>query len=397
MPEREFVVFVALLMALTALSIDVMLPAMPAIADAYALADANDRQAIVTAFMLGFAVGHPLFGPLADRFGRVGPLLVTLVCVFLMSVAAAWAPDYGWMLVARFVQGVAGAGTRVIAMAIVRDRYGGRNMARIMSVAMSIFIIVPIVAPGIGGLLVAYGHWRWAFLVVGLVSLLMLVWTRGRLAETLRPEDRLPLRASAIARSMSDVATDRFTLAHGTALGLMMGAMFTYLGSAQQIFGELYGLGDLFPLAFSAMACGLVVASLINSRIVERIGMRPISRVAAAAFTAVAGVHALVATFATPPLVVFSLLLLVDLFLFGLMMPNLNALAMEPHGHRAGIASAYLGFYSTALGAVLGGLVGRAYDGTVLPMMLGYVCLGGLTFVCIRIGDDGRVTTPSRA
>lgn len=390
MSEREFIIFAAMLTALTALGIDIMLPAMPAIAAAYALADPNDRQAIVAVYMLGFALGHLIFGPLADRFGRVRPLLAALALVFLTSLAAASAPEYSWLLVARFVQGVSCAGARVIAIAAVRDRFGGREMARVMSLVMSIFIIVPIVAPGIGGVLVAQGHWQWTILAVGLMAVGLFIWARARLAETLVPEDRMPLRPGKIAGSMLDIGSDRLTFGYATAQGLLLAAIIAYLGSAQQIFGELYELGELFPVAFSSMALGLVAASLINSRIVRRLGMRPISRVAGVAFVAVAGGHLLISLGGTPPLFVFAPLLAANLLLFGLIMPNLNALAMEPHGHRAGMAAAFLGFYTTALGAIVGGWIGRLYDGTIQPLLLGYLAIGIFMLVFMWIADNGR-------
>ncbi|VAW10162.1 MFS family multidrug efflux protein, similarity to bicyclomycin resistance protein Bcr [hydrothermal vent metagenome] len=390
MSEREFIVFAAMLTALTALGIDIMLPAMPVIAATFALADTNDRQAIVAVYMLGFAIGHLFFGPLADRFGRVRPLLIALLMVFLTSLAAAQAPEYSWLLVARFVQGLSSAGARVIAIAAIRDRFGGREMARVMSLVMSIFIIVPVVAPGIGGVLVAYGLWKWTFGAVGLMAIGLFVWARARLTETLAPQDQAPLRPGYIARSMLDIATDRLTLGYATAQGLLLAAIIAYLGSAQQIFGELYELGELFPVAFSSMALGLVAASLINSRIVRRLGMRPISRVAGVAFVAVAGGHLLISLGGTPPLLVFAPLLAANLLLFGLIMPNLNALAMEPHGHRAGTAAAFLGFYTTALGAIVGGWIGQLYDGTVQPLLSGYLAIGVFMLVFMWIADSGR-------
>jgi len=390
MSEREFIVFAAMMSALTALGIDIMLPAMPAIAEAFALAGSNDQQAIVAYYMLGFAVGHLIFGPLSDRFGRVQPLLVALLLVFVTSLAAAWAPEYSWLLVARFVQGVCSAGARVIAIAAIRDRFEGREMARVMSLVMSIFIVVPIFAPGLGGILVAYGLWKWTILAIGLMAIGLFVWARLRLEETLAPQNQAPLHWGTITRSMLDIASHRLTFGYATAQGLLLAAIIAYLGSAQQIFGELYELGELFPLAFSSMALGLVAASLINGRIVRRLGMRPISRVAGVAFVVIAGAHLGLALAGTPPLWLFAPLLGANLLLFGLIMPNLNALAMEPHGHRAGTAAAFLGFYSTALGAGLGGWIGQLYDGTVQPLLLGYLAIGVLMLVFMWVADNRR-------
>lgn len=400
MPEREFIALMAMLVAMTALSIDIMLPALPAIAQIFSLDDANDRQGVVTAFILGFAVGQPFFGPLADRYGRVRPLAGALLLVLLMSFAAAFATDFNSVLAARFVQGLGGAGARVIAIAIIRDRFGGRDMARVMSVIMSVFIIVPVVAPSAGGVLVALGHWQWTFYAIAVFTVLLLTWVALRLPETLSPDHVGPTGPVGIARSMLEVARDRTTLAYSTGQGFLLGGLFAYIGSAQQVFTEVYGLGDLFPIAFGAMALGIVAASLTNSRIVGRVGMRPISRLASTGYIAVTWLHAVVALAYAPPLPVFGVLLTFSLFLFGMMMPNLNALAMEPHGARAGIASSFVGFYTTLLGAIIGGTIGQLFDGTVLPLVLGYAVLSVLTRLAIAMapgfGESGDHSSPPR-
>ena len=390
MPEREFIFLMALLTALTALGIDIILPAMPVIADTFGLKNANDQQLLVTVFMLGFAVGNPVVGPLADRFGRVRPLLVALVLVFVVSLVAAWAPDYTWLLVARFVQGFCSAAARVIPMAIIRDRFGGREMARITSIVMSIFIIVPVLAPSLGGLIVAYSDWKLLFLAISLMALVLFVWSRARLSESLKPEDVVLLNPTALAKTMWSVAGDRLTLGYALAQASVLAVIYCYLGSAQQIFGEQYGLGTLFPLAFSSIAIGLVIASLINSRIVVRLGMRLIGRRAGFAFMLIAAGHGVLTYFAEPPLMVFIVLIAAKMFLVGLLMPNLNALAMEPHGHRAGIASAFLGFFSTSIGAVVGGLIGSLYNGTTLPMMICFCFLGVAMLTFMWIADNDR-------
>jgi DHA1 family bicyclomycin/chloramphenicol resistance-like MFS transporter len=292
------------------------------------------------------------------------------------------------MLVARFAQGLAGAGTRVIAIAIVRDRFGGRDMARVMSMVMSVFIVVPVVAPGLGGVLVAYGHWQWTFYAIAAMALALIVWAAARLRETLRPDFRRPLRPGVIAAGMAEVARHRFTLGYGTAQGLLLGVLFAYISSSQQIFGEVFGLGELFPIAFGASALGMVVAFMTNARIVGRFGMRLISKTAIMAFIAVSAVQVAIAWFGNASLHVFGPLLAANLFLFGMITPNLNALAMEPHGERAGTASAFLGFYTTLIGAVLGGWIGSFFDGTVLPLVLGYLGLGIAALAAMSISTS---------
>lgn len=397
MAEREFVAMMAMLVALTALSIDIMLPALPAISDAYGLTGANDRQAVVVAYVLGFGLGQPFFGPLTDRFGRLPLLTIALALTFATSLAAAWAPDYSMLLAARFAQGLGGAGTRVVAIAVVRDRFGGRDMARVMSLVMSVFVIIPVVAPSIGGLLVHIGHWQWTFHATGLVAAALLVWAALRLGESLRPEHRRPLSPGPIVSAMAGVARHRFTLGFATAQGFLFGAIFAYLSTAQQIFGEIYGLGDLFPLVFAAVVVGLVIANLANSRLVGRLGMRPISRAAVYGYIAVGALHVAIAWFGNPPLWLFSTLLGAGFFMFGMMMPNLNALAMEPHAGVAGTASAWLGFYTTMIGAVLGGFIGSFLGETVFPLVLGILLIGIATRLAMLYSEavaDDIITAP---
>lgn len=396
MSEFEFVVLTALLVALTAFSIDVMLPAFPEIAGTYAVADLNSMQSMITAYMIGFAAGHPFFGPIADRFGRKIPLLSSLFMVFVAAIFAAYAPDYTWMLAARVFQGFMGAGARLVAVAIVRDLYGGRDMARIMSMVMSVFILVPVLAPGIGGLLIEFGHWRWTFFAIAVMALCVGVWSSLRLVETLLPEDRLPLRPGPIFSTMMRVATHRATVCYATAQGLLLASIFSYLGTAPQIFGDLYGMGALFPLAFGAAAIGLVISATANSRIVKKYGMRPISGWAAIAYIFVCVIGSGVSLLGTPPFAVTFAVLASTQFLFGLIMPNINALSMEPHGCHAGIASAFLGFYPTALGAGLGWVIGNLYNDTVQPLFFGYLALGLFMLLFMWLADTDRSVVSAR-
>ncbi|MCA1974053.1 MAG: multidrug effflux MFS transporter [Caenispirillum sp.] len=388
----EFVAIVALMMALTALSIDIMLVALPDIAASYALSDPNDRQLVITAYLLGFAAGQPVCGPLSDRFGRK-PVLAAGILVFgVGSLGALAAPDFGWLLWARALMGLGAAAPRIMAISIVRDRFAGRGMARVMSFVMMIFIIIPIIAPSLGALILLGGDWHWIFAALFAVGLLLLVWTGVRLPETLPPAKRRPLSLGSIGEAARTVVTTRQTVGYTLAMGFMFGSLMTYIGSAQQVFMDAYDVSaEMFPLLFALVASVMALASLTNARLVERIGMRRVSHAALLGFVAAGAVLAAFGFPALPPLAVLVAFLMVTFFCFGLIAPNFNALAMEPLGHIAGMGSSLTGFYGTAGGAVFGWLAGQAYDGSVQPLTVGFAAFGVLALVCVLVTERGRL------
>lgn len=388
----EFVALVALMMALTALSIDIMLVALPDIAATYALSDPNDRQLVITAYLLGFAAGQPVCGPLSDRFGRK-PVLAGGIAVFSVgAVGALMAPDFAGLLWARALMGLGAAAPRIMAVSIVRDRFAGRGMARVMSFVMMIFIIIPIVAPSLGALILLGGDWHWIFAALLGVGLLLLGWSAVRLPETLPRDKRRPLSVSSVAGAARIVVTTRQTVGYTLAMGFMFGCLMTYIGSAQQVFMDAYDVSaEAFPLLFALVASVMAAASLTNARLVERIGMRRVSHAAVLGFVAAGLVLAAFGFPEHPPLAVLVGFLMVCFFCFGLIAPNFNALAMEPLGAIAGMGSSLTGFYGTAGGAVFGWLAGQAYDGTVRPMTLAFASFGLLALVCVLATERGRL------
>ncbi len=390
-PFVEFVLLMALLMALTALSIDIMLVALPDIDRAFAIADPNDRQLVVTAYMLGFAVGQPFYGPLSDRFGRKPILAIGLVVSALGAVGAFMAPDFGALLSSRALQGLGAAAPRVLAVAIVRDRFAGRHMARVMSFVMMVFIIVPVVAPMMGQGLMVLGPWQWIFALLAVVTVLLLAWAGIRLPETRPAEDRLPLSGRALGDAARLVLTTRRTVGYTVATGFMFGGLMTYLGSSQQIFVDVYGLGIGFPLIFGAVASVMAIAAFGNAQLVERLGMRRVSHAALIGYVVACGVLAIMGYPERPPLLGFCIFLAATFFCFSLMMPNFSALAMEPLGHVAGTASSFIGFYTTAAGAFLGWLVGQAFDGSVRPLAIGFTVFGVAALLIVLATERGRL------
>lgn len=387
--QVEFIALIAVMMALTAISIDIMLPALPAIGEALGVADPNNRQIVIISYVLGFSVGQLAYGRLSDRFGRKPVLMFGLAIFIASSLVASLASSFTALLVARTVQGLGAAAPRVIAVAIVRDLYAGRQMARVMSFAMTVFIIIPVLAPSIGQGLLQVGTWRLNFDLMLIVGIIVAVWAGLRLPETNKQGAAgAPLSLSASLRLALETPQ---TIGYAVSAGFIFGCLMSYVSSAQQVFTDVFDLGADFPIAFGAIASLMAVASVTNAHMVERLGMRRVSHTALTLFVAVSGLLVAAASSGAATVMLFIGLMAALFFLFGLIAPNFNALAMEPQGHNAGMASSIIGFVSTGLGALSGGLVGHLFDGTVLPLALGFFGLS-LVSLAIVVGVEG----PSR-
>ncbi len=390
--DRQFALMLAMTMAMTALAIDVMLPAFGEIREAMDLpAGSSDTGALITVFFLGLAIAQIPAGLLADRFGRKPVLHIGLVLYALGAVGAMFAPSLGWMLVGRFLWGLGAGGPRVVAVAIVRDRYSGDRMARMMSFVMAMFILIPIVAPSIGSALLAIGPWQLVFGFCALVACAVNLWCT-RLPETLHPEHRRPLQLRPILLGARTVVRSRETVLLGVALTAVMASFMSYLASAELIIEETFDLGGAFPVIFGGLAVGMGLATFTNGRIVERIGMWSLLRVVLAAYAVVTGVVLLVAlaTDGVPPVAVYMPLLAIGLANHSLLVPNLNSAAMQPVGAVAGTASALLGTVTIAAGSLIGSRIDQAFDGTVRPLSIAFFVSSLVALVCFTVAHRGR-------
>jgi DHA1 family bicyclomycin/chloramphenicol resistance-like MFS transporter len=391
MPLWELVALVAGLMSLNALAIDSMLPALGEIADTYKLERANDQQLVIYAYLLGFGAPQLFFGPVTDAYGRRGLLMFCLLGYVAGAFACMLTTSFSFLLLARFLQGIVASGIRVVAQSVIRDLVAGRAMARIMSLIMTVFMIVPIIAPAIGQGIMIWFSWQWTFGVLGIAGLLMFAWAGLRLPETLPAKKRKPLNMGEAFSAYRLVLNTRTTLGYVTAGGIIFGSLFAFIGASEQIFSEVFNEGHRFALWFAVIASSLAVSNLANAALVERYGMRRISHLAMLAFIAFSLINFLAMKLLGQRLEIFIPLFALAFGCFGMMGANFSAIALEPLGDIAGTASAAYGFAGTTVASLLGLMVAGMYDGTVMPILLGFVGLGVAAFVMVLITERGRL------
>ena len=388
----EFIPLVALLLSLVALSIDAMLPALPAIGRDLGAAHPNDVQFVVIALFLGLGVGQILYGPLSDHIGRKPAIYAGLATFMAGCLVSIFAPTFEVMLAGRVLQGIGAAGPRIVTMALVRDQYKGRQMARIMSFVMAVFILVPTVAPAIGqGILLAAG-WRAIFVTFFVIAAAACTWLALRQPETLPAARRRPFSLRAIGRALREILGIRAAMGYTLATGFAFSPFVAYLSSAQQIFQEAYHTGALFPLYFGVLALAIGGAALVNSRLVMKYGMRRLSSAAAScvALTSLVTWAGAVAFGGLPPLWFFMSCFMLVFACVGLLFGNLNALAMEPLGHVAGLGAAVIASIATLVSVPLGALVGQGFDGTLYVLAGAFTFFGAATLAAIRWAAHGR-------
>jgi len=361
-------------MAMGAMAIDIMLPAFPDMRVEFAMAADSARVGwVVTAFFLGLAVGPWLYGPASDRFGRRPLLLAGLGLYAVAGIAAVFAPTFGWVIAARFVWGLGAAAPRSLSLAMIRDRYEGDAMARLMSMIMAVFLLVPILAPGFGAVLNSFAPWRIVFWVPVIASVGLLVWGWFRLPETLPVERRRPFTFASLGDAVRAIASNRQTVCFTAAITFLFGVMTTYLAGSELIVEDVYDMGPWFPVFFGAIAVLLALSSLNNARLVRRLGITVLVRRMAVIGVALAAVLVVVALTdgGQPPFLLFAVALAVVVAVAQGLVPNCNTAAMMPVPHVAGTASAVIATITTAGGALLGGLVTGAFDGTTRPIAIG--------------------------
>ena len=389
---NEFIALVAMLTALVAMSIDTMLPAVGQIATELGAANPNDRQFIVLAFFAGLMIGTLIFGPVSDSVGRKPTIYVGLVLFVAGSLLCMVSTTFPMLIAGRLLQGIGASSPRIVSMAMVRDGAKGAEMARIMSFVMSVFMLVPILAPSIGQGVLYIANWRYIFAGFVIAAIIVAIWLATRQAETLSPENRREFSAAKLMSSAGEVFKSPVAFGYTLAVGFIFAAFTTFLGTSQQIFADQYQQGDAFALWFGGLACGIAISMILNGIYVKQIGMRKLSQWALLGFIAV-WCTMLVLCFifkGHPPLPAVGVLFFISWFCSGMIFGNYNAMALEPMGHIAGMAAAISGALSTLIAVVLGGIAGRQYDGTLYPITVAFVVFGLMALVFSTWAERGR-------
>jgi DHA1 family bicyclomycin/chloramphenicol resistance-like MFS transporter len=394
---REMTAMLAALMALNSFAIDAMIPALPAIGRSLHVLEENNRQLVVVAYFIGFASTQLIWGPLADRFGRKPVLGAGVILYGLFALLCAFAGSFALLIASRFAMGASAAVTRVLVVAMVRDLFEREAMARVMSLVFMVFMLMPVLAPNIGLAILLVAPWQAIFLVLAAYALAMLVWSWARLPETLHPEYRRSLKWRDMASAVGETFREPQSRGYTAALTISFGALVAYIASIQQIVFDVFREPRLIGAVFAAIAAPMALASWTNSRVVGRFGLRRVGHSAAAAFMLVALVHVTLAFSGYETLGNFILLQSLTMCAFAFTSSNLSTLAMEHMAHIAGTASSVQGMVGTIGGALLGFLIGRHFDGTVLPYLIGTAACATGGFVALVLTEPGRLFAPMAA
>ncbi len=393
----EFIALVAALTAMVAMSIDAMLPAIGIIATELGATHANDRHLIILLFFAGLSLGTLIFGAVSDSIGRKPSIFIGMVFYLIGALLCFFASSFPVLIIGRIIQGFGAASPRVVSMAMVRDGAKGADMARIMSYVMSVFMLVPIVAPSIGQLALLYGNWRMIFLGFIVMGAIVTLWLQLRQEETLPVENRSAFNAAALWLSAKEVVRNPVSLGYTLANGFIFAGFNIFLATTQQIIGEQYAQGSRFPLWFAALAIGIAIAMILNGRYVKRIGLQRISRWATIAFVVnwVVVLLVCVVTQGHPPFPLLMVFFFISFFCSGMTFGNYQAMALEPMGHIAGMAAAVSGAMSSLMAITLGGTAARLYDGSVTPIAIAFVVYAIAALTTITWAERNRLVKKS--
>ena len=390
----EFIALMAAMISLDAFSIDAMIPALNHISMDLDIAKDNHRQYIITSIFLGFAIGVLFYGFLSDSFGRKIPVIAGFIIYGAGVVICLTADNFSVLLSGRILQGIGVAGPYVLSLAIIRDRYSGSKMAQVMSFIMMVFITVPIIAPLAGQGILMLSNWRGIFFAMGLFAIFVLVWFWLRQPETLKPQDRTHFHLYQIARQTKEIFIHPQSLRYMFALGMISGAFFAYLSTSQQVFQQMYQLGDLFPIVFASISAIMGLSSYFNSRWTEVFELTKLINYSLLVIIGASIMMMLFTIFSSgnPPLPAFILYMLCVFFCYGLLFGNITTMALEPMAHIAGSASSIVTSISTLASIVLATIIGSQLENTIYPVVIGF---GALAFIALLLNSLFSTTKPN--
>ena len=378
----EFIALMASLMSIVALSIDALLPALPEIGDYLRVNNTSDNQLLVTMIFLGIGFGQLILGPLSDSFGRK-PIVYLGIGIFAVaSIICVTTQRFEVMVIGRILQGVGLSAPRSLAISMIRDTYEGDYMAKIVSIVVMFFILVPVIAPSLGQVILKLFHWKAIFGFNLLFGILVLIWFWKRQPETLATKYRIPFSAGLFLNGIKAFFKYRDAVAFTLISGFITGSFMVYLSTAQQIFQEQYRLGELFPYIFASLAIAIGLSTYMNSRLVERIGMKRIAFYGISAYAFISLLYVVLFwSGKNPSIYVLIGFLALQFFAVGLLFGNLRAIAMQPLGHMAGMGAAINGFISTVMAVPIANYIGNFVKTSVLPLFLGFSLFGVLSLV----------------
>ena len=379
--KAEFICLMAVLMSLVALTIDAVLPALEQIGKSLGVHNPNNNQLIISIFFLGMALGQMLYGAFSDSFGRKNAIYLGVSIFIVGNLISLFSTNFTAMLVGRACQGLGIASCRVVTLAMIRDKLEGREMGRVMSLIMVFFIMVPAIAPSIGQAVLFFVDWRAIFGLILIVAVVATVWFLFRQPETLPLDKRHPFSVSTISSGVIETIKNPITHSYTLASGIIFGAFIGYLSSAQQILQIQYRLGSAFSLYFGGLALAIGISSFVNSKLVMRVGMEKMCFFSLLVLSISSSVFYLYAqsVFGQPALYLLMGYLTITFFSFGILFGSFNSLAVQPLGHIAGIATSVISSVQTLFSVVIGGVIGQSYNGTVLPLVLGFLLCGLLS------------------
>lgn len=392
----EFVSMMALLMALTALAIDAILPALPIIGSDFGVRDPNDAQMLISFLFGGLIIGQLLYGPISDSFGRKKLIYLGITLFIIGCFVSLMAPTFYIMLLGRLIQGAGIASTRVLTMAMVRDEYFGNEMGKIMSLITMVFIVVPALAPSLGQLIMLAGSWKLIFAVFIVISMGGMAWLGIRQPETLPRKDRKPFTIKRLKEAAKIVLSNRTTMGYTLTSGLIFGAFIGYLLSSQQVFAVVFDAEEHFPLYFGLLAIFIGCSSFINSKLVENFGMRRLCFNALKAIIAITFFFTITISFfdGKPSLPVFMFFMVCIFMCTGILFGNFNSLAMEPVGHVAGVATAIVTSIQNIVSLGFGAFIGNLFNGTVYPLAIGFLCLSIISIIAMLWTESFKTKFP---
>ena len=395
-PFLEFVLLMACMMSMVAMSIDAMLPALPYIGHDLAVEHINHTQLIITLIFLGMAIGTIMAGPLADSFGRKPIVCLGFALFIIGCLLAYFSQTFEQMLIARLLQGIGVSGPRILTTTLVRDKFEGRIMAKVMSLVMTIFILIPIVAPFFGQWILSIGDWRDIFLAFIIIAACVCLWFILRQEETLKVADKQTLSPQQIWHNAKQVLSYRSGLIYTIASGLISGAFITFLSTVQQIFQQIYLVGDNFVYYFAAFAASVGLASLTNSRIVMKYGMKRIciGAMSVSCFISAIFLAYCLSVKGVPPLKFLIPYLSTSLFFIGLLFGNLNAQAMKPLGHLSGIGSSFVAATGTLISLPIAVTAGQFFNHSVTPLILVMLLCSACALIIITQHERKIKQTP---